>query len=252
MDNQHYKSHNSKRAWVGAVLLIIGLIALVKNIGFFVPDWITSWPMILLIIGLILGFRHSFRHTGAVILIFLGSLFLVIRIIPNLEMHNFVWPAILIGLGLYQIFGRGRKGSDYSAKWRTAEWDKRVNEEGEVVDASSGSKEDYLSSVSIFGGIKKNVVSKNFRGGEIVTIMGGAEVNLSQSDIKEPIVLEVVQVFGGTKIILPPHWKVSSEMAAIFGGIEDKRMLTPETAQSDKMLIIKGTSIFGGIEIRSF
>jgi hypothetical protein len=72
-----------------------------------------------------------------------------------------------------------------------------------------------------------------------------------QSDIHGRVHLEVVQVFGGTKIIVPANWSVHSEMVAIFGGIEDKR--PPQlNAAPDKVLVIQGTSIFGGIDIKSF
>lgn len=111
--------------------------------------------------------------------------------------------------------------------------------------------EDFIDSVSIFGQVKKNIYSKNFKGGEIVNIMGGADINLIQADIKHPVVLEVVQIFGGTTIIVPSHWKVNPEMTAIFGGVEDKRFINNIAVDNSKNLIIKGTSIFGGITIKS-
>src|SRR5690606_26322804 len=110
---------------------------------------------------------------------------------------------------------------------------------------------DYIDAVSVFGGIKKHIISKNFRGGEIVNIMGGADINLMQADIQGPVVLEVVQIFGGTKIIVPAHWKVHPEMAAIFGGVEDQRFTYTAVPDDTRVLYIKGTSIFGGITIKS-
>jgi hypothetical protein len=72
-----------------------------------------------------------------------------------------------------------------------------------------------------------------------------------QADLKGRAKIEVVQVFGGTKIIVPANWTIHSEMVAIFGGIEDKR--PPQlNAIPDKILVIVGTSIFGGIDIKSF
>jgi len=56
---------------------------------------------------------------------------------------------------------------------------------------------------------------------------------------------------GGTKIIVPPNWEVRSEVTALFAGFEDKRQ-QPLTANPDKVLIIDGTSIFGGIELKNF
>lgn len=111
--------------------------------------------------------------------------------------------------------------------------------------------EDYIDSVSIFGQVKKNVITKNFRGGDIVNIMGGADVNLMKADIKNVAILEVVQIFGGTNIIVPAHWKVTPEMTAIFGGIEDKRDIYGINTDESKILIIRGSSIFGGITIKT-
>ena len=112
--------------------------------------------------------------------------------------------------------------------------------------------EDFLDSTSVFGGVKKTIVSKNFKGGDIVNIMGGAEINLSQADVQGRVELEVTQIFGGTKLVVPPHWVVKPEMAAIFGGIDDKRSVQNATTDHSKVLVLKGTSIFGGIEIRNF
>jgi hypothetical protein len=72
-----------------------------------------------------------------------------------------------------------------------------------------------------------------------------------QADFTGPIHIEVVQVFGGAKLIVPPHWQIHSEMAAVFGGIEDKR--TPQVNyDADKVVILHGTTFFGGIEIISY
>ena len=53
--------------------------------------------------------------------------------------------------------------------------------------------------------------------------------------------------------MVPPNWEVRSESVAVFAGIEDKRNLLPGSRfDPNKVLIIKGTSVFGGIEIKSF
>ena len=112
-----------------------------------------------------------------------------------------------------------------------------------------------LDSTVVFGGVKKNIISKNFRGGECVTVFGGTILNLMQADLNGPVVLELTQVFGGTKLIIPPHWKIQSrDMVAIFGGIDDKRPLlgNPQDDESERLLILKGTCLLGGIEIKSF
>ncbi len=117
--------------------------------------------------------------------------------------------------------------------------------------SQSYTPEDFIDATSIFGGVHKKMVSKNFKGGDVVTIMGGTEIDLSQADFAGIARLDVPQVMGGTKIIVPAHWEVRSEVSAIFAGFEDKRQ-QPAIQNPDKSLIIEGTSIFGGIELKNF
>ncbi|HLI92999.1 MAG TPA: LiaF domain-containing protein [Puia sp.] len=127
---------------------------------------------------------------------------------------------------------------------------------GGTSDFASGSSagytsEDFVDTTTFFGGIHKRIVSKNFKGGDVVTIMGGTELNLTQADFTGTVKLEVVQIFGATKIIVPASWEIRSEVTAIFAGFEDKRQ-QPTPHNPDKILILHGTSLFGGIELRNY
>ena len=267
------KRQGAGKKWAGLIFLFIGVVLLVRSLGVFIPDWLTSWPMILIAVGVFTGNRQNYRNPTSVVLIVIGVVFLVAKIIPGVNLGNFVFPVLVIGLGLYLILGKKKFSkqfinNDIKVVKDPIVWDKRVPSEGDaepvILDKEESSSfeskephtvgaEDYLDTVSIFGGIKKNIVSKNFLGGEIVTIMGGAEINLTQADINGTIVIDITQVFGGTKLIVPPQWKVSSDLAAVFGGIEDKRPLVQSINLADnKVLILRGTSIFGGIDIRSY
>lgn len=66
----------------------------------------------------------------------------------------------------------------------------------------------------------------------------------------KPVTLEITTIFGGTKLIIPSNWEIKSEAVMIFGGIEDKRRMQTITGQPEKTLILKGTVLFGGIEIK--
>ena len=110
---------------------------------------------------------------------------------------------------------------------------------------------EYLSETAVFGSVKKNVLSKNFGGGETTAVFGGIEINLLHASIQGTAVIECTQIFGGTKLIVPADWLIVSEMSSILGGIEDKRM--PQQSYSEgKKLIIRGTTLFGGLEIISY
>jgi hypothetical protein len=117
----------------------------------------------------------------------------------------------------------------------------------------TNSGDNTFENVNIFGGSKKVVISKDFRAGEIVTVFGGSEVNFSQADITGRAEIELVQVFGGAKLIIPPNWRLNTEeLVCIFGGLDDKRNPSMLSQDSQKVLVLKGTCIFGGIDIRSF
>jgi hypothetical protein len=240
---QPKERYRTGRVIGGLIIVIIGLIFLANEAGVRIPHWVISIETGLIALGLYLGFRHHFKGIGWLIPIVIGSVLLVDDIYPYTDLSDYLWPMIIIGAGLVIIFKPGKRSSDpYWKKW-----------DANHTDLTSG--EDYLDSTVIFGGVKKNIISKNFRGGEAVTVFGGTEIILTQADVNGKIVLELTQIFGGTKLIVPPHWKIQSEdLVAIFGGVEDKRAILsdPSTVSESKVLVLRGTCIFGGIDIKSF
>lgn len=110
--------------------------------------------------------------------------------------------------------------------------------------------QETLDIVSVFSALNRKVFSKNFVGGEIVCVFGGAEVNLMNADIAAgTIELEVVCIFGGATLFIPPNWHVIAEMGSVFGGVDDKRKNA--VPDQNKTIVIKGVCIFGGLEIKT-
>jgi predicted membrane protein len=175
----------------------------------------------------------------------IGGLFMLRDFFPGFMDAQMIWPVVLIAIGLFLMIRPRRRRTNLASETITTN-------DSYNAEQSTFSTEEQLDSTSICGGIKKTILSKNFSGGEVVNVLGGTELNLSQADIKGTVILEVTQIFGGTKIIVPRHWEVKPEMAAIFGGIDDKRFIEPGAVDQSKVLLLKGTSIFGGIEVRSY
>lgn len=249
-DPLRYKNFTQGRILSGIILVIVGSLFLAKHLGVIFPAWLFTWPVFLIVLGFFIGAKHNFQRGGWWIVSLIGTVFLIDKVTPGVHISHIFWPVLIIIIGLVFIFKPKRKwhGEHWKAQWK----EKMKNHYTEYTER--GNPDDYMESVSIFGGVKKNIISKNFKGGEIVCIFGGSEINLMQSDINGRVVLEVVQVFGGTKLIVPAHWNVvSEEMVAILGGIEDKRPpYVGNTADDTKVLVIKGTSVFAGIDIRSY
>jgi predicted membrane protein len=242
----------SGKILAGLVLITAGTMLFLYQLGYFFPSWLISWPMIVIVISLVVGAKNQFANSSWLLPFAVGVAFLIDRAMPNINITRFIAPAAIIALGLWVMFGKNRRWK--SRRLKEARW--QPENAIAAATAATHTTEDvpgeFLEAVSIFGGTKKTVYSKNFTGGDLVAFIGGVEVNLSQADMQGKVVLEVTQIMGGTKLIVPSHWDVVSEITAVFGGIEDKRMQHISQIHPEKILVLRGTTVFGGIEIQSF
>jgi predicted membrane protein len=248
---ERLERHRHGHVWAGIFLLAIGGLALIRSFGVPMPVWLFSWQMLLIAIGLFIGFRKGFRDGGWFIPIIIGGAFLANDFFLQGELRRHIWPLILIVVGVLFIFRpRGRHRHNYLDQKKNTGLSTEVIT---PVSEQSYSQDDFIDTTSIFGGTEKTILSKNFKGGNMVNIFGGTELNLTQADINGTAVLEVTAIFGGATLIVPSHWVIKSEAVTIFGGISEKRRnMTGFTETPGKTLIIKGTVMFGGIEIKSF
>src|SRR5262249_9079226 len=158
------------------------------------PDWLFNWHVLLVAIGIFLGLRHSFRGGAWLILIMIGGFFMIQDYYPDTHINRFISPGVLIFVGLMIILRPGPGRRRWGRQWRDEEWYRNRmtwRRDGRFVvpnvtafadQKESYSSEDYIDATSIFGGVHKKVVSKNFRGGDITTFMGGTEIDLTQAD----------------------------------------------------------------------
>jgi predicted membrane protein len=267
-----YQHSPAGKIMAGIWVVVIGALLLTRQMGFPYPEWLFTWPSMLIAIGVYIGARHMFCNPGWFILVIIGALFLWDHLTPEMSLSTYIWPILIILAGIVMIvkpqkhkhFPRNRRRfrhRRYAAEQyadqhiptdsiHTEEendmphWQKRKIKE-EI------SQQDYLESIAIFGAVRKSIVSKTFKGGDIVCVFGGAEINLMQADIQGRVTLDITCVFGGAKLIIPSNWDVQPETMAILGGIEDKRQIN-NTTSTDKILVLTGVTCLGGIEIKSF
>jgi predicted membrane protein len=252
------------RFWVPLGIIAIGGVMLARQMGAQIPDWLFTWQFLLIGLGVLSGLACGFRGGGWLVMILVGSFFLVDQMAPGVSFHQYLWPVGLIAVGLFMLL-RPKRNRWHGEHWRRFHQRRfmRMRERrgypGFVDPGFPGfgsgnknfSSEDFIDITTVFGGIHKNVVSKDFKGGDITVFMGGTEINLSQADIQGMARLDITQVMGGTKLIVPPHWEIRSQLTSVFGNVEDKRQQV-STSNPDKLLILDGSSVFGGIEIRNF
>lgn len=266
-------SSNNSRILGGVLIIAIGVLFFLRQAGITLfPFWFFSWPMILIAVGLFVGFKHGFRGPGWLVLLIVGSFFLIDNILDVHNMRRYLVPAILVGIGVMLIVRPKKKDANWEntkERWRNnfnepKPWNGNNGGAASNTDASSttgnsnfsnstaAADAEKLDAAAIFGGVKKNIVSKNFLGGEAVSIFGGSEIDLSKSDINGTVKIDVTAILGGAKLIVPPNWTVRQEVAAIFGGVDDKREIHTLTTDPNKVLVLKGTAFMGGIEIACY
>jgi len=239
-DNPNPGFRSQRSIWTGVVILCIGVVILLNRVGVYIPDWIFTWEVFLIVIGFSIGIRRRFSDMTSIIMILIGVVFLARHEgwIPS-PLGKFIWPVAIIAAGILIII-RPRRSYLWGGRMYT-----NIQDSGETVN------NDFLDSVAIFWGARRNVFSKSFKKGEVVNIFGGTELNFGQADLTETAVLDIVAIFGGVKIIVPADWEVRINVVHIFGGTDDKRTVQLP-ANNKKVLVLTGTVIFGGIDVRSY
>lgn len=215
-----------KRSLLGIILVAFGAIFLLKQMDI-IPgslSWLFRWYTILIVIGVYVMLTGK-KSTG-IILCAIGGVFLLNGLGVYDLNWSYVWPIALIALGLLFIFRKsfGESGAETTG------------------DA-------HFDSTNILGGGKLRVTSSPLKGGNVTSIMGGAEIDLSKTEIQGEAVIDVFTMMGGAEIRAPENWNVINEVTSIMGGFEDSRSLQP--TEAGPTLRIKGTTIMGGIELKS-
>lgn len=244
--------HNRSRKGIATGLVIIGfgIILLLRKLDIIIPEWILSWQMLLIFIGFTIGISSNFRKPASWILMTIGGVFLIndMFYIP-FEIREFFWPIFIIIIGLV-VLVRPRRNREFSHAGVSGEYNADYKKKG--AEGFDMNRSNRLDSVSIFNGSKTRIISKDFQGGETVTIFGGTEIDLLNADFDHTITIDCVAVFGGLKLIIPPNWEIQNHITGILGGVEDKRVSAVEVVPDNKRVILTGAVVFGGMDIVSY
>lgn len=142
------------------------------------------------------------------------------------SLFRFFFAVIIILLGVHFLTGR--------RPWRQSN------------DEPTATSDGFLNEIAILSPVRKVVKTDDFKGGRVIMIFAGGEIDLREVKTQEKeISLEVTAVFGGAKVMVPKGWRVSRHGTAVIGGYDNRTALT----DSATTLIIRGSVVFGGVEI---
>lgn len=216
----------------GALLVTLGALWTLDNLGFVdaesILDW---WPALLFAYGLAKLFGIGMRRTpvsGGIFTLIGG--WMLLRSLGLVHWSIFgLWPVFLIAMG-------------GSIVWRS------LRGHGERGTPEDGSP--FPRPFAIMGAVSVHVDSQELRGAEATAIMAGVELDLRGSKPSvQPLIIDVVAIWGGVELIVPDNWRVECEVVPIMGGAED------QTRRSDQepvaTVVVRGIAIMGGVEIRN-
>lgn len=216
---------------VGALLIAGGVIyALnvlgVADINFSLDGWWTLFIILPCLSGLISGSDKLGSFAGLCI----GVLLLLAA--RDVFDFSVVWkliiPVIIVVIGIKFITKSLGTGKPRSAP-------RNISDEGELMAVFSSQKADYNG--------------EEVSAAKLGAIFGGAECNLKNAKIVDGCTIDLVCIFGGVDLILPPNVFVKNNSFCLFGGISDKREV--QSAGGDRVtLIINGFCMFGGADIK--
>ena len=249
-----FRSGYTKGLGFGLVLVLIGVVFLGFNFGLIpmkLKTVIISWQMLLIVIGTVNLFK---RHIiSGVVLVFVGGFFIIPKVIPEMD-GNFVhvyWPLLLIGGGIVILLQRVL-GPKYCAESCSNEWNQhRQHRSYGSKHRNWESNPEGFSKNSVFGSGDHIVLDPEFKGGELNAVFGGLTLDLRRTNLPVGETrLDINAVFGGITVFVPADWFVETHLDSVFGGFQDNRM-PKEPIDTTKKLIVSGSCIFGGGELRN-
>ena len=221
---------------LGILFILIGIGVIFDQLGLWdfgnvISTW---WPLILIGVGSSKLSRDSASKTSGITLIAIG-VFLQIRELNifDFNLMRFFWPAIIIAIGVSMLLPKTLNKGNH-------EFIKREIDQ------------DVVDNLALFSGVKSINNSKNFRGGSLVAIFGGIDMDLSNADLlKEGAGMDVTAAFGGVCIIVPPEWTVIIKGIPIFGGWSNKTYNKNYVNPDALVLTLHCFVAFGGVEIKN-
>jgi predicted membrane protein len=227
---------------IGLSILFWGVAILLDQLGIFSIHFSNLWPLIAVVFGLANLFEDGKggRHVWGVVLL-VGGLLMLANENGLLRVRwDMIWPVIIIAVGAVMVWQAVGGGGDLRNLINFKKWTTKLD------DAD-------IDAMAVFSGFKRRLQTKNFRGGRVIAMFGGYQLDLRQCDMEGPTAtLEATSVFGGGEIRVPENWTVQIDATGLFGGYSDDRYgLDNELPPNAKKLILKGVAIFGGVEVKN-
>ncbi len=222
------RSRISPRLVVGLLVILLGALVTLDNLGFVVLHALWRfWPIALVLIGLTRWIQGD--AFGAFLWMAGGIAFLAVSF-ELLELRQ-LWGLLLVAGGARLVFGPPSRRADPGAS------------PAQTGDAAT------LSAFAMLGGVTRGTNSTAFRSGTATAFMGGCVVDLRQAKMAgAEATFDSFAVWGGVEIKVPADWAVENRGLAVLGGFVDS---TRRPSEPRSRLLLTGLAIMGGVEVKN-
>jgi predicted membrane protein len=220
---------------IGIGVMTIGVVFLLDNLGHPIARGaLAYWPVVLIAIG-----AGKLLQAGSVGEAIGGSIWGLVGawiLLNNLGVIDLTffralrlfWPLIIVAVGV-------------SIVWRAVR--------GRGCQVSETDSRDFLDVTAIVGGVKRVSAATNLKAADATAFMGGVHLDLRKAIVQKEAVVDIFVMWGGIELTIPENWVVDLRVTPLFGGADDKTR--PVADPNAPRLLITGTIIFGGLEIKN-
>lgn len=250
-------NNNNTKVILGAIFIGLGILLIADNLNIFLFDFhplIFSWRTVLIVLGIVFIANNKNRTLGIIFLLIGGWGYAKDFLNDHFGIYfSDLWPILLLIAGLWLILNKN--GKEKSIPFQDPlgnNPNSTGSEEPKMNTFNSTYVSDQIDESAIFAGIEKSIDSQNFRGGKITSIFGSCELDLTRCKLAPgENILELTTLFGSTELRVPTDWKIITSVTSVFGGFDDKRYMNFQQVTTNSILVIKGSIIFGGGELKS-
>lgn len=246
--------HIPRGLFAGLMIASVGLVLLLDQQGVVSAEYMFRflWPAIVIFFGVDAAMCRTSpmrRNLGFVVIGF-GVLMLLSQL-GLLHVHigfELLWPLAFIWFGVWIILRSFGHAGEPGGPFNFMGWNMRINQ------ISNGpSNDSQFDHLSIFGGVKRRIVSKNFRGGNLMALMGGFQIDLTKAEIEgDEAVITASCCMGGGEIRIPDTWVLDLQGVPLLGGfVDETHQIAPPSGTTPKRLVIKGIALMGGIVVKN-
>jgi predicted membrane protein len=232
--NRTEEARVTPRLVIGLAIMTAGLVLALDSLGVLDGSVVFRfWPIVLVAVGIVKWTSPPHQAQAGFVWIVAGVGFLLVTL--GQMPFSRLWAVLLFFVGA-------------NIAWRALR---------PPIPRSAAHPSESFDMMAILGGC--NTVAPppgaaghlgSFRGGRAMAVMGSCQIDLRHATIADgqEAAIDAFAMWGGIEIRVPDDWEVVNRGSAFLGGFESKAR---PLAGTSKRLIVTGTVIMGGVEVKN-